>query len=233
MSKAPARSRGGESRRPGEPGGTGFGTVRRRGLMLVLSSPSGAGKTSISRKLLERDPMLQMSVSATTRPKRPGEVPGVDYDFVDATAFNLMINRQEFLEYAKVFGNYYGTPRAPVLAAIAAGRDVLFDIDWQGTQQLAERAAEDLVSVFILPPSTRELERRLRQRAQDSAEEVARRMGKAADELSHWPEYHYVLINESLEQTVREVEAILLAERLRRERQLGLHEFVKSLREGQ
>jgi guanylate kinase len=207
--------------------------VTRRGLLLVLSSPSGAGKTSISRKLLERDPMLQMSVSATTRPKRPGEVPGVDYHFVDATEFNLMINRQAFLEYAKVFGNYYGTPRAPVESAVSSGRDVLFDIDWQGTQQLAERAPEDLVSVFILPPSTRELERRLSQRAQDSAEEVALRMAKAADELSHWPEYDYVLINESLDETVRKVEAILLAERLRRARQIGLHEFVKALREGQ
>jgi len=233
MSKPPVRSRGSETARRRESGETAFGRVRRRGLMLVLSSPSGAGKTSISRKLLERDPMLQMSVSTTTRPKRPGEVPGVDYRFVEGTEFNLMINRQEFLEYAKVFGNYYGTPRAPVEAAISVGRDVLFDIDWQGTQQLAERAPEDLVTVFILPPSTRELERRLRQRAQDSAEEVARRMAKAADELSHWPEYHYVLINESLDATVREVEAILLAERLRRERQLGLHEFVKSLREGQ
>jgi len=233
MSKAPARSRAGEPSRRADPAPSGFATVQRRGLMLVLSSPSGAGKTSISRKLLERDPMLQMSVSATTRPKRPGEVPGVDYLFVDATEFNLMINRQAFLEYAKVFGNYYGTPRAPVETAIAAGRDVLFDIDWQGTQQLAERAPEDLVSVFILPPSTRELERRLRQRAQDSADEVARRMAKAADELSHWPEYHYVLINESLDETVRRVEAILLAERTRRARQIGLHEFVKALREGQ
>jgi guanylate kinase len=233
MSKPPARSRGSDTPGGGDPAPAGFATVQRRGLMLVLSSPSGAGKTSISRKLLERDPMLQMSVSATTRPKRPGEVPGVDYHFVDATEFNLMINRQAFLEYAKVFGNYYGTPRAPVESAVSSGRDVLFDIDWQGTQQLAERAPEDLVSVFILPPSTRELERRLRQRAQDSAEEVARRMAEAADELSHWPEYDYVLINESLDETVRKVEAILLAERLRRARQIGLHEFVKALREGQ
>jgi guanylate kinase len=233
MSKPPARSRGSDTPGGGDPAPAGFATVQRRGLMLVLSSPSGAGKTSISRKLLERDPMLQMSVSATTRPKRPGEVPGVDYHFVDATEFNLMINRQAFLEYAKVFGNYYGTPRAPVESAVSSGRDVLFDIDWQGTQQLAERAPEDLVSVFILPPSTRELERRLRQRAQDSAEEVTRRMAEAADELSHWPEYDYVLINESLDETVRKVEAILLAERLRRARQIGLHEFVKALREGQ
>jgi guanylate kinase len=233
MSKPPARSRGSDTPGSGDPAPAGFATVQRRGLMLVLSSPSGAGKTSISRKLLERDPMLQMSVSATTRPKRPGEVPGVDYHFVDATEFNLMINRQAFLEYAKVFGNYYGTPRAPVESAVSSGRDVLFDIDWQGTQQLAERAPEDLVSVFILPPSTRELERRLRQRAQDSAEEVTRRMAEAADELSHWPEYDYVLINESLDETVRKVEAILLAERSRRARQIGLHEFVKALREGQ
>jgi len=213
--------------------GDGFVEIRRRGLMLVLSSPSGAGKTSISRALLARDPLLQMSVSATTRPKRPGEVPGVDYHFVDATEFNLMVNRQEFLEYAKVFGNYYGTPRPPVEAALDEGRDVLFDIDWQGTQQLAERAPEDLVSIFILPPSTRELERRLHTRAQDSDEEVAKRMAKAADELSHWPEYHYVLVNHELEQTIQQVQAILQAERLRRERQVGLHEFVKALREGQ
>jgi guanylate kinase len=216
-----------------EPAASGFVEIRRRGLMLVLSSPSGAGKTSISRALLARDPLLQMSVSATTRPKRPGEVPGVDYLFVDAEEFNLMVNREEFLEYAKVFGNYYGTPRAPVDAALSAGRDVLFDIDWQGTQQLDARAPKDLVTIFILPPSTRELERRLHTRAQDSAEEVAKRMAKAADELSHWPEYHYVLVNHELEQTIQQVQAILQAERLRRERQVGLHEFVKALREGQ
>jgi guanylate kinase len=233
MSKASTKTRSGERTHPGAAENTGFVTPQRRGLMLVLSSPSGAGKTSISRMLLERDPFLQMSVSATTRAKRPGEVPGVDYHFTDATEFNLMINRQEFLEYAKVFDNYYGTPRAPVERALAEGRDVLFDIDWQGTQQLADRARDDLVTVFILPPSTRELEVRLRKRAQDSTEEVARRMAKAADELSHWPEYQYVLINESLEETVRKIEAILLAERLRRERQMGLHEFVKALREGQ
>lgn len=215
------------------PAASGFVEIRRRGLMLVLSSPSGAGKTSISRALLQRDPLLQMSVSATTRPKRPGEVPGVDYLFVDAEEFNLMVNRDEFLEYAKVFGNYYGTPRTPVEAALGAGRDVLFDIDWQGTQQLDARAPKDLVTIFILPPSTRELERRLHTRAQDSAEEVAKRMAKAADELSHWPEYHYVLVNHALEQTIQQVQAILQAERLRRERQVGLHEFVKALREGQ
>ncbi len=211
----------------------GFAGLGRRGLMLVLSSPSGAGKTTISRRLLACEPELQMSVSVTTRPKRPGEVAGVDYHFLEPTEFNLRVNRQELLEWAKVFGHYYGTPRGPVEAALAAGRDVLFDIDWQGTQQLAERAAEDLVSVFILPPSTQELERRLRRRAQDSAEEVARRMAKAADEMSHWPEYHYIVINRDIEQSLKQVQAILQAERLRRERQLGLHEFVKGLREGQ
>lgn len=216
-----------------DPAASGFVEIRRRGLMLVLSSPSGAGKTSISRALLARDSLLEMSVSATTRPKRPGEVPGIDYLFVDAEEFNLMVNREEFLEYAKVFGNYYGTPRAPVEAALGAGRDVLFDIDWQGTQQLDARVPKDLVTVFILPPSTRELERRLHTRAQDSAEEVAKRMAKAADELSHWPEYHYVLVNHELEQTIQQIQAILQAERLRRERQVGLHEFVKALREGQ
>lgn len=211
----------------------GFAEVRRRGLLLVLSSPSGAGKTSISRALLARDANLEMSVSATTRPKRPGEVPGVDYHFVDGTSFNLMVNRGELLEFAKVFDNYYGTPRAPVEAALNSGRDMLFDIDWQGTQQLQQHLPQDLVRVFILPPSTRELERRLQTRAQDSAAVVAKRMGKAADELSHWPEYDYVLVNRDLEETVRQVQAILQAERLRRERQVGLHEFVKALREGQ
>ncbi len=211
----------------------GFAGPGRRGLMLVLSSPSGAGKTTISRRLLACEPELQMLVSVTTRPKRPGEVAGIDYHFLEPTEFNLQVNRQELLEWAKVFGHYYGTPRAPVEAALAAGRDVLFDIDWQGTQQLAERAAEDLVSVFILPPSTRELEQRLRRRAQDSAEEVARRMAKAADEMSHWPEYDYIIVNRDIDQSLKQVQAILQAERLRRERQLGLHEFVRGLREGQ
>lgn len=211
----------------------GFTELRRRGLMLVLSSPSGAGKTTISRRLLACEPELQMSVSVTTRPKRPGEVAGVDYYFIEPTEFDLRVNRRELLEWAKVFGHYYGTPRGAVEAALAAGRDVLFDIDWQGTQQLAERAPEDLVSVFILPPSTRELEQRLRRRARDSNEEVARRMAKAADEMSHWAEYRYIVVNRDLDRSLRQVQAILQAERLRRERQLGLHEFVKALREGQ
>jgi len=206
---------------------------RRRGLMLVLSSPSGAGKTTISRKLLERDQNLHMSVSATTRPKRPGEVHGRDYHFTDLTSFELMRNKQELLEWAKVFGNYYGTPRAPVTKALNAGHDVLFDIDWQGTQQLAEQARSDLVSVFVLPPSTAELERRLRGRAQDSDEVVSQRMAKAADEMTHYEEYDYIIINRDIEESAQAVQSILDAERRRRHRQIGLNDFVKSLREGQ
>jgi len=208
-------------------------SVRRRGLMLVLSSPSGAGKTTISRDLLDREPELTMSVSVTTRRKRPGEVAGVDYYFIDPTEFNLRVNRRELLEYAKVFDHYYGTPRQPVEDALQNGHDVLFDIDWQGTQQLAENARDDLVSVFVLPPSTRELERRLKARAQDSPEVVTRRMAQAADEMSHWAEYDYVIVNNDVAESVRQVQAILHAERLRRERRIGLHEFVKALREGQ
>jgi guanylate kinase len=200
--------------------------------MLVLSSPSGAGKTTISRALLERNGNLSMSISATTRPKRPGEVSGRDYQFVDLTQFNLMVNRQELLEHAKVFGNYYGTPRALVETALSAGRDVLFDIDWQGTQQLAQNARDDLVSVFVLPPSTEELQRRLERRAQDPAEVVAQRMAKAPDEMSHWAEYDYIVINHEIEVSVAAVQSILAAERLKRERQVGLTDFVKGLREG-
>ncbi|GHD49637.1 guanylate kinase [Thalassobaculum fulvum] len=206
--------------------------ITRRGLMLVLSSPSGAGKTTISRRLLDEERTLFMSVSATTRARRPGEVDGRDYFFVDPTEFNLMVNRGELLEHAKVFGNYYGTPRGPVEEALAAGRDVLFDIDWQGTQQLQDSAPRDLVSVFILPPSTRELERRLRARAQDSDEVVAARMAKAADEISHYPEYQYIILNDDIERSVAAVRSILAAERLKRERQVGLPDFVKGLREG-
>lgn len=207
--------------------------IHRRGVMLVLSSPSGAGKTTISRALLEREPNLTMSISATTRAKRPGETAGVDYIFVDPTEFNLMVNRQELLEHARVFENYYGTPKAPVETALAAGKDVLFDIDWQGTQQLSENARDDLVTVFILPPSTQELERRLNTRAQDPADVVAKRMARAADEMSHYPEYQYVIVNHDIELSVRSVQAILTAERLKRERQIGLGDFVKALREGQ
>jgi guanylate kinase len=206
--------------------------LRRRGLMLILSSPSGAGKTTLSRRLLDLDGNLEMSISATTRRKRPGEVEGVDYHFVDPTEFNLMINRREFLEHAKVFGNYYGTPRQPVEEALAAGRDVLFDIDWQGTQQVTENAPSDVVTVFILPPSTQELERRLNTRAQDPAEVVAGRMAKAADEMSHYIEYDYIIVNRDIDQSVADVSAILAAERLKRKRLQGIGDFVKSLREG-
>jgi guanylate kinase len=207
-------------------------SIHRRGLMFVLSSPSGAGKSTISREILARDGNITMSVSATTRPKRPGEVAGKDYYFVDNSEFNLKVNRQEFLEYAKVFDNYYGTPAGPVMDALAAGKDVLFDIDWQGTQQIAEQARDDLVSVFILPPSTAELERRLKKRAQDPADVVARRMSKAADEMSHYAEYDYIIVNQDIEESVDQALSILKAERLRRERMEGLGEFVKGLRTG-
>lgn len=210
-----------------------FVDIRRRGLMLVLSSPSGAGKTTISRRLLELEPQLALSISVTTRAKRPGETAGIDYHFVEATEFNLMINRGEFLEYAKVFDNYYGTPKAQMAQEISLGRDFLFDIDWQGTQQLAHNAREDLVSIFVLPPSTHELARRLHSRAQDSTEVVAKRMAKAADEMSHWAEYDYIIVNHDIESSVESVRAILRAERLRRQRQIGLTHFVKGLREGQ
>ena len=199
----------------------------------MLSSPSGAGKTTISRKLLARERDLILSVSVTTRPRRRGEVSGADYHFIDATEFDLMVNRGELLEHAKVFGHYYGTPRRPVEEALASGRDVLFDIDWQGTQQLAQNARGDLVSVFVLPPSTVELERRLKARAQDSAEVVAGRMARAADEMSHWREYDYIIVNLDIEDSVAKVQAILQAERLRRDRQIGLVDLVKALRQGQ
>jgi len=206
-------------------------TIARRGLMMVLSSPSGAGKTTMSRELLKRDENLVMSVSATTRPPRPGEQDGKDYFFHDPVDFNLMVNRQELLEHAKVFDHYYGTPAEPVMDALDAGRDVLFDIDWQGTQQLKQKARDDLVSVFILPPSMAELERRLKQRAQDSAETVAHRMAKASDEISHWAEYDYIVVNEDVTSCLDSVFAILLSERQRRERQTGLLDFVKELRD--
>ena len=206
------------------------GTMVRRGLMLVLSSPSGAGKTTLARRLLEADPALELSVSVTTRPPRPGEVDGRDYRFIDHARYDAMVKDCDLLEWAEVFGHCYGTPRAPVEAAIAAGRDVLFDIDWQGTQQLGANARSDLVSVFILPPSIDELERRLRSRAQDDDAVIHARMTKAADEMSHWAEYDYVVINHEIEQAFRDVQSILAAERLRRERQIGISEFVRSLR---
>jgi len=206
--------------------------IKRRGLMLVLSSPSGAGKTTISRRLLETDDNLSLSISATTRSPRPGELDGKDYFFVGDDRFTEMVEQGELLEYAVVFGNNYGTPRAPVEKALEVGRDVLFDIDWQGTQQVREAARDDLVSVFILPPSTVELERRLHSRAQDSEEVVRARMAKAADEMSHWAEYDYIIINDDLDKSVEQVEAILTAERLKRERRIGLRAFVEGLRLG-
>ena len=206
--------------------------IQRRGLMLVLSSPSGAGKTTLSRQLLDNDNQIQLSVSCTTRPKRPGERDGVDYRFVDTATFRGMIERKEFLEYAEVFANYYGTPKAPVDEALADGRDMLFDIDWQGTQQLRDKGRADLVTVFILPPSTRDLEKRLLTRAQDPKEIVAQRMAKAADEMSHWAEYDYVVVNRDIGTSLTNLKAILTAERLKRERQVGMSVFVKGLREG-
>ena len=204
--------------------------IQRRGLMLVLSSPSGAGKTSISRQLLESEPELTLSVSATTRKRRPGETDGKDYHFTDSETFQIQINQNAFLEYAKVFDHYYGTPRALVEDKLKNGRDVLFDIDWQGTQQLSELMPEDLVKIFILPPSVSELEKRLLRRAQDTADVVAGRMAKAADEMSHYPEYDYIIVNHDLAESVQAVQKILHAERLKRQRQIGLSDFVKQLR---
>lgn len=203
--------------------------LERRGLMFVLSSPSGAGKTTLSRLLLERTPGLSMSVSATTRPKRPAEQDGRDYHFVDAARFEAMVGNDELLEWATVFDNRYGTPRAPVEAALSAGSDVLFDIDWQGTQQLREKARDDVVSVFILPPSADALERRLHSRAQDSVEVIRGRMNRASHELSHWAEYDYIVINSDIETAYTEVESILKAERLKRKRRVGLTGFVREL----
>ena len=206
--------------------------ISRRGLMLVLSSPSGAGKTSFSRALLESDVALTLSISSTTRARRPGEVEGKDYHFISESEFKTRINDGYFLEHAHVFDHYYGTPRHLVEDTLRSGKDVLFDIDWQGTQQLAAAARTDLVSIFILPPSIAELEKRLLNRAQDTADVVANRMAKSADEMSHYPEYDYVIVNSDLSRSVKAVEAILTAERLRRTRQLGLTEFVKGLRAG-
>jgi guanylate kinase len=197
--------------------------------MLVLSSPSGAGKTTLSRRLLEADPAVELSVSVTTRKQRPGEVDGRDYHFIDAARFDAMVENGELLEWAKVFEHCYGTPRAPVEGALARGRDMLFDIDWQGTQQLREKVAGDLVSVFVLPPSIPELERRLRRRAQDSDAVIHARMDKAAGEMSHWAEYDYVVINTDIDRAFAEVRSILAAERLKRERQTGLSAFVRTL----
>ena len=202
---------------------------RRRGLLIVLSSPSGAGKSTISRMLLESDPAITMSISATTRPKRPGERDDVDYHFVSDAEFDAMIATGDFVEWAPVFGYRYGTPKAPVKDALRDGRDILFDIDWQGTQQLHSAMGEDLVRIFLLPPSMVELERRLHQRGTDSADIIARRMARAAGEISHWAEYDYVLVNNDTEACLDDVRAIVAAERLRRSRQAGLVVFVRDL----
>ncbi|MFZ0693110.1 MAG: guanylate kinase [Alphaproteobacteria bacterium] len=206
--------------------------IRRRGLLLVLSSPSGAGKTTITRRLLDRDPLLRLSISVTTRPKRPGEVDGADYYFVTPAEFERMVRGGELLESALVFGHSYGTPKKPVEEALRHGRDVVFDIDWQGTQQLAQNAPDDLVSIFVLPPSIEELAQRLRGRAQDSDEVVASRMAKASDEMSHWAEYKYIVVNRDLDESLRDVQSILAAERLKRSRRIGLADFVTGLRKG-
>ncbi len=202
---------------------------RRRGLLIVLSSPSGAGKSTISRMLLGADSDVTMSVSATTRPKRPGEVDDVDYHFVDDAEFDRLIAVGDFVEWAPVFGYRYGTPKAPVKDALRDGRDILFDIDWQGTQQLHAAMGEDLVRIFILPPSMAELERRLRERGTDSEEVIADRMQRAAGEISHWAEYDYVLINRDMAVCLAQVQTIIAAERMKRSRQTGLVSFVRDL----
>jgi guanylate kinase len=209
----------------------GFESLERRGLMFVLSSPSGAGKTTLSRLLIDRVKGLKMSVSATTRPMRPGEVDGRDYYFVDPARFEAMVQNDELLEWANVFGNRYGTPRAPVEAALASGQDVMFDIDWQGTQQLREKAGADVVSVFILPPSAADLEKRLHTRAQDSDEVIRKRMSRAGDEVSHFAEYDYIVINHDIDEAYAEVLSVLRAERLKRERRSGLTAFVRELQQ--
>lgn len=206
--------------------------IYRRGFLLVLSSPSGAGKTTITRRLVAGDPGLALSVSVTTRPPRQGEVDGRDYLFIDRGRFDEMLSQGELLEHATVFGNCYGTPRGPIEKALAAGRDIVGDVDWQGTQQLAKNVPNDLVSVFVLPPSLAALEARLSARAQDSAAVVASRMAKSAEEMSHWAEYDYVIINDTIEDAVAKARTIVTAERLRRVRQTGLAEFVNGLRAG-
>jgi guanylate kinase len=208
-----------------------FEGVERRGLMFVLSSPSGAGKTTLTRMLISEIPELTMSVSVTTRPMRPGEVDGRDYYFVDQAKFDSMVANDELLEFAKVFDNSYGTPRAPVEEALAAGRNVLFDIDWQGTQQLRGRAQKDVVSVFILPPSVQALEQRLHTRAQDSDEVIRGRMKKAGDEMSHFDAYDYIVINDNIGIAFESVKSILRAEQLKLERQVGVTDFVQKLRQ--
>lgn len=205
-------------------------SIKRRGMMLVLSSPSGAGKTTLSRLLLDQDRNLSLSISATTRPQRPGEVDGVHYHFISQSEFETKVQNGDFLEYAHVFGNYYGTPKKPVLDGLLAGKDILFDIDWQGTQQLALAARNDIVSVFILPPSLDDLEKRLTSRAQDTSDVVAQRMSKALDEISHWAEYDYIVFNHDIQEALVNLKSILYSQRLKRDRQLGLGDFIRSLK---
>jgi guanylate kinase len=206
--------------------------LKRLGLMVVLSSPSGAGKSTISRVLIERDSNLTMSVSATTRAPRPGEVDGQDYYFVQKRDFGSMVSGGQMLEHAQVFDNFYGTPRDPVETSLSEGRDIIFDVDWQGAQQLSENVAKDLVSIFILPPSMEELERRLYSRAQDSEEVVRKRMAEAVSEMSHYPEYDYIVVNLDVDESVAKVEAILTAERQKTERQNSLYDFVAEISRG-
>jgi guanylate kinase len=206
--------------------------IARRGILLVLSSPSGAGKSTITRAMLEREPDLRFSVSVTTRKPRAGEIDGHHYHFIDKPRFDRMVTAGALLEHAGVFGNYYGTPRKPIEEALAAGQDVILDLDWQGTQQLRQAMRDDVVSVFILPPDHATLEKRLKTRAQDSDEIVQARMKKSAEETSHWPEYDYIVINGVLDESVGKVAAILIAERSKRERLAGLADFVSRLRGG-
>ncbi|MFZ1725197.1 MAG: guanylate kinase [Albidovulum sp.] len=205
--------------------------MKRKGLLIILSSPSGAGKSTLARRLMVWDPSIRFSVSATTRPARPGEEEGREYYFRTHEVFKTMVDGGEMLEHAEVFGNFYGSPRAPVETAMAEGRDTLFDIDWQGGQQVKQAMSHDVVSIFILPPSIAELERRLRQRGQDSDDVIAGRMAKSEAEISHWAEYDYVLINDDLDQAENDLKTILMAERMRRDRQPGLSGFVRALNE--
>ena len=204
-------------------------TLKRRGLIVILSSPSGAGKSTISRALIERDKNLTMSVSATTRQPRPGEIEGQDYYFVQKKVFETMVAKGQMLEHARVFDHFYGSPRRPVESSLSQGQDVIFDVDWQGTQQLSENAAQDMVRIFILPPSMEELERRLHSRAQDSSEVVKKRMAEAVSEMSHYPEYDYIVVNKDLAESISKVESILVAERQRTERQISLHDFITDI----
>jgi guanylate kinase len=206
--------------------------VARRGLMFVLSSPSGAGKSTLARKLLEADDNMSLSVSATTRPARPSEVDGREYKFLSKAQFEQMADRGEFLEHAMVFGNHYGTPRAHVEAMLIQGKDVLFDVDWQGARALRAAEPQDVVGIFILPPSMAELERRLHARAEDSDDVIKQRMARSLSEISHWEEYDYVLVNTLLEQTLTQIRQILAAERLKRHRQMWLQLHVERLKQG-